>query len=87
MLARLSVVFLLCCFLLPSYPAFAQEIVVASGAKVTDPTNTGAASAAVPIEVPPGRNGIAPNLALTYNSNAGNGWIGVGWGKNDGVRH
>ncbi|MCP4373061.1 MAG: hypothetical protein GY797_33885, partial [Deltaproteobacteria bacterium] len=44
----------------------------------TDP-NTGAANVSVPIEVPPGRNGMAPNLALTYNSNKRNGWIGVGW--------
>ena len=44
----------------------------------TDP-NTGAANVNVPIEVPPGRNGMAPNLALSYNSNKRNGWIGVGW--------
>ncbi|MCP5007045.1 MAG: hypothetical protein GY941_24340, partial [Planctomycetes bacterium] len=41
--------------------------------------NTGAANVTIPIEVPPGRNAIAPNLALTYNSNKRNGWIGVGW--------
>ncbi len=44
----------------------------------TDP-NTGAANVAVPIEVPSGRKGMAPNLALTYNSNKRNGWLGVGW--------
>ncbi|MCP4000288.1 MAG: hypothetical protein GY727_05185, partial [Gammaproteobacteria bacterium] len=44
----------------------------------TDP-NTGAANVSVPIETPPGRNGMAPNLALSYNSNKRNGWIGIGW--------
>jgi len=42
-------------------------------------TFTGAATAKVPIAVPAGRNGIAPNLALTYNSYRRNGWVGVGW--------
>jgi RHS repeat-associated protein len=32
-----------------------------------------------PIEVPPGRTGHAPQLALSYNSSAGNGWVGEGW--------
>lgn len=42
-------------------------------------SSTGAATYSVPIEVPPGRNGIAPNLTLRYNSYQKNGWIGVGW--------
>ena len=32
-----------------------------------------------PVEVPPGRAGHAPQLALSYNSSAENGWLGVGW--------
>ena len=40
---------------------------------------SGGATQKIPIEVPPGRAGIAPNLALTYNSYQKNGWVGVGW--------
>ncbi len=40
---------------------------------------TGAASSRLPIIVPPGRNGIAPNIVLTYNSFQQNGPVGVGW--------
>jgi RHS repeat-associated protein len=32
-----------------------------------------------PIEVPPGRTGHAPQLALSYDSSAVNGWLGMGW--------
>jgi YD repeat-containing protein len=40
---------------------------------------SGAAMHAIPIAVVPGRNGIQPNLNLTYNSYQKNGWLGVGW--------
>ena len=33
----------------------------------------------VPIDIPPGRSGFGPQLALTYNSGAGNGAFGLGW--------
>jgi hypothetical protein len=40
---------------------------------------TGAMSYSIPIEVPVGRNGMNPNLALSYRSSNRNGWLGVGW--------
>ena len=40
---------------------------------------TGAAHLGYPILVPPGRNGLAPKLSLSYSSSGGNSWVGVGW--------
>ncbi len=41
--------------------------------------NMGDARVSYPIEIPPGRNGMHPQLAVQYNSSGGNGWMGVGW--------
>lgn len=56
------------------------------GSAATDPTPLavdvtpdGASSAQVPLWTPPGRAGLQPQLALAYNSRAGNGYLGVGW--------
>ncbi len=40
---------------------------------------TATASMSVPLAAPPGRNGMGPNLSLTYNSGSGNGPFGLGW--------
>jgi RHS repeat-associated protein len=47
----------------------------------------GSASYVFPLEAPPGRHGVQPSLALTYNSSRANGhtnwiqsdWAGLGW--------
>lgn len=41
--------------------------------------NHGSYSQQFPLEVSPGRNGVAPNLALQYESSSGNGIVGLGW--------
>lgn len=40
---------------------------------------TGTGSISVPVATSPGRSGFAPQLALTYDSGAGNGPFGLGW--------
>jgi RHS repeat-associated protein len=42
-------------------------------------SQNGSASYAMPIEVPPGRGGMEPKLALQYDSSAGAGFVGLGW--------
>ena len=40
---------------------------------------TGTGSMSVPIAISPGRSGFGPQLALSYDSGAGNGPFGFGW--------
>ncbi|MEW8508359.1 MAG: SpvB/TcaC N-terminal domain-containing protein [Candidatus Thiodiazotropha sp.] len=43
---------------------------------------TGTGSITVPIATSPGRSGFGPELALSYDSGAGNGPFGLGWSLN-----
>jgi RHS repeat-associated protein len=49
------------------------------GEKFTTNAVTGTGSIKVPLAVSPGRSGFAPQLALSYDSGAGNGSFGFGW--------
>jgi len=40
---------------------------------------SGDARIELPIELPPGRNGLQPALAIAYSSGGGNGSMGLGW--------
>ena len=41
--------------------------------------NMGTANLNFPIKIPQGRQGMQPQLTITYNSEGGNGWLGLGW--------
>ena len=41
--------------------------------------NQGTAEVEYPLGLPPGRAGMEPDLALTYDSTNGSSWVGVGW--------
>jgi hypothetical protein len=49
------------------------------GEKFTANPVNGTGSMSVPLFASPGRDGFGPELALTYDSGAGNGVFGIGW--------
>ncbi|WP_445357761.1 toxin TcdB middle/N-terminal domain-containing protein [Microbulbifer sp. ANSA002] len=48
------------------------------GEAFTPNLNTGTSSRLIKLEVPPGRNGLIPEISLEYNSGFGNGLLGLG---------
>lgn len=53
-------------------------------ATVSNDPFTGAATSQIPIIVPRGAGGVRPRVALAYNSQLSNGWLGVGWSYSPG---
>jgi RHS repeat-associated protein len=47
-----------------------------------DVSPTGAFTYSVPLRIPPGVKDLVPSLAITYNSQSGNGALGMGWNIN-----
>jgi RHS repeat-associated protein len=43
------------------------------------PNNMGTLNTSFPIKLPAGRSGMQPELSVNYNSEGGNGWMGLGW--------
>ncbi len=49
------------------------------GEKFSPDLHTGTGNYSVPIELPPGRNGLQPKLSLAYSTGNGNSPFGLGW--------
>ncbi len=60
---------------LPSGPGSIEGL----GESFEPQLNTGTSTYSVGIDVPPGRAGFQPSLALSYNSGLGNSFVGIGW--------
>ena len=64
---------------LVAQPGLASSAAVGSTPGSFRVSESGAAVYTIPIVVPPGTAGMAPNLSLTYSSQSGNGILGMGW--------
>lgn len=54
----------------------------ATGMRLMQPPSAnrqGSAALSYPLWIPQGRNGMTPPLSVNYNSDAGTGWMGLGW--------
>jgi len=69
-----GILILLLC--LTQFVVFAQTPSVGGTNVSVDVSPMGSASATIPIFCPPGRLGMQPQVAITYNSNAGEGLLG-----------
>ncbi len=65
-------------------PVLADVDLLASSVSGNASVVGGQASYHIPIALPPGRNGVQPSVSLGYNSQNGNGIVGIGWSLNAG---
>jgi hypothetical protein len=63
----------------------AQTTVVGSTDGVFNVSDLGGANYSIPIKIPDGIAGLQPSLSLTYNSQGGNGLMGMGWNLGSGA--
>ncbi len=64
--------------IVPQPVEHASDVIGSIGASVSV-LPSGAAGYSVPLRVPPGIGGMAPQLSLNYNTQGGNGFVGTGW--------
>tara|TARA_R110001592_G_scaffold262565_1_gene527660 strand:- start:34781 stop:45742 length:10962 start_codon:yes stop_codon:yes gene_type:complete len=74
---------------MPEASAFAPTMIQgieaanpAEGMNIMQPpsiSRKGEANITYPLDIPSGRKGMQPNLALSYNSDGGSSWAGYGW--------
>lgn len=77
--SKLSAVVFLCLWVLGLAAARADDSPTTSAGKGTIAGNSGRFATSIPLQVPAGRHGFGPKLALSYNSANGNGMLGIGW--------
>ncbi len=61
------------------YRSINTELEVGTTAGSVTTTQLGGLSYSIPLFCSPGTNGVKPNLSLQYNSQSGNGLLGLGW--------
>jgi RHS repeat-associated protein len=59
-----------------SFPDPTEEITVI---KMPEASQSGNAALSFPVKLPGGREGMEPEINIQYNSEGGNGWLGLGW--------
>ncbi|WP_051311845.1 FG-GAP-like repeat-containing protein, partial [Zooshikella ganghwensis] len=76
----------LACLILSIFQVFLSPVALANTTKAVGTLpgafsvgTDGAANYHIPVALPPGINGLTPNLALEYDSQKNNGLVGVGW--------
>ncbi|MPT36153.1 MAG: hypothetical protein E2604_13965, partial [Flavobacterium sp.] len=77
--------FIILSALLSATPVLSQEPFIGSATEVgftegaLSVSLSGAANYTIPLQLPPGINGVVPKIGISYNSQSGVGMLGYGW--------